>query len=597
MKLSESCSGSGATTEPFSVVAFFREVIKSIPPEAFVIKFSEIQHKCSPDELQLVIDVFLSGLRKKKPNFKAAKQIIFLSKLLDVDTKFSEMLTSTLSSLNWKDDAAQAEYTFNLIHKFTLPVAHHRSSDLEQVVRTFVSNAESIDSEITHLREPLSDFSRDWAPWQGLFCLAQPRLYRHAMSAFERLAFGLWPKLNYTAPHIVRPPEHSAKKIRIGFTVLDLMPMMSGLTERLDKNIFETVFLRPGAVGGSKVASDWVSRADRTVEYSDTDTYSAINTIAQQELDILISGPSVPQIFFPLMARVAHLQMVLLEPNWTDGITNSDYYISWKIAEPEKFRDFYNTPVSLLRHPPYWIESPLSGGKLATSENTDDKIRERLLNLAPQDRFYICANTPPKIHPEMDELIYRILDKDPTSFMVLLRSEHGAAQPVKARLRENLGKHYERIIFLNTLKREDAHALLSAADCCLDSYPLCGMSSSFDGLMLGVPIVTLPVDIPFGRWTAAIYEYIGVSGLTARDKDEYVDIATRMASDKNWRLAKSNELRAKSARYVESEAGFDEFQHFILQAWLRKKAGLPPANWVDGEWQVETAHPAAVSVA
>jgi predicted O-linked N-acetylglucosamine transferase (SPINDLY family) len=310
-----------------------------------------------------------------------------------------------------------------------------------------------------------------------------------------------------------------------------------------------------------------------------------MDTIAKLELDILISGPCVPQIFFPLMARLAHLQMVLLEPNWPDGIKNSDYYISWRLAEPANYKDFYETPVSLLRTPPYWIERSPLDQKTAILQETGNSIRLRLLNLGPADPVYICANTPPKIHPAMDEMFCKLLEMDPAGFLVFLRGEHSPSQILKSRLREKLGRHFEKVIFLNTLEKVDAHALLLSADCCIDSYPICGMSSSFDGIMLGVPIVTLPADIPFGRWTAAIYEYIGVSGLTARNVDDYVSIAMKLAMDKDWRREKSAEVREKSSCYVESMASFDEFQHFIIQSWRRKQAGLPPGNWVAGEWQ------------
>jgi predicted O-linked N-acetylglucosamine transferase (SPINDLY family) len=285
------------------------------------------------------------------------------------------------------------------------------------------------------------------------------------------------------------------------------------------------------------------------------------------------------------MARLAHLHMVLLEPNWPDGIKNSDYYISWRLAEPENYKDFYKTPVSLLQSPPYWIERPTLDEISAISEEAGDGIRRRLLNLGPTDRVYICANTPPKIHPVMDEIFYKLLEMDPAGFLVFMRGEHSPSQILKSRLREKLGQHFDKIIFINTLEKVEAHALLLSADCCIDSYPICGMSSSFDGIRLGAPIVTLSTDIPFGRWTAAIYEYLGVSGLTARNVDEYIDIAIRLATDKDWRLQKSAEIRQKSSLYIESKASFDEFQHFLIQAWRRKQSGLPPASWVAGEWQ------------
>jgi predicted O-linked N-acetylglucosamine transferase (SPINDLY family) len=571
-----------------SALNFYRSAFKYLPPEAFLLKFKDIELKCSTHDYHVLKEEFLEHLREHRVTIESAKLSIFFSRYLDLDVEFSENIFLVLYSLNWGSDDKAEKYLLTLVHKLTLPIAPHHTSELEEIVRKFAIDAQALAQKPMDMTEPISDLGKHWYPWQSLFCLVQPRLYRHAMSAFEMLAFRLWPRLDYIAPHIQHPlasREITNRKIRIGFTVLDSMPMMSGFMELLDKNIFETVFLRPGPIGESRTASDWVARAGTTVEYSDTDAYSAINTIANQELDILISGPSAPQLFFPLMARLAHLHMVLLEPNWPDGIKNSDYYISWQMAEPENYKDFYKTRVSLLQNPPYWIEKSSLGEISAISDETRNNIRQRLLGLGPQERFYICANTTPKVHPVMDEMLYKLLENDPVGYLVFLRGEHAISQALKARLEQKLGIYYKRVIFLNTLKRDDAHSLLLSADCCIDSYPIGGMSSSFDGLMLGAPIVTLPADIPFGRWTAAIYEYIGVSDLTARNIDEYISIAMRLAIDKDWRLKKSAEIREKSSRYIESRVSFDEFQHFIIQAWRRKQAGLPPENWVAGEWQ------------
>lgn len=570
-------------------LSFYRNAFRQTSPDTFILKFHHLESNCHSEAFHVLKEEFLANLRDTEVNFEKAKLLVFLCRYLDIDDDFSQKLFDILYSLDWNKNknSVSSKHLLMVLRKLTLPIAVRHTHELEEAARKFVTDAQTLAEKSIRLDEPISDMGNYWYTWQSLFCLVQPRVYRHAMAAFERLALGLWPRLDYTAPHIHHPPSlrRSTRKIRVGFTVLDAMPMMSGFMELMDRDIFETVYLRPGGAGESRTASDWVARSGTTVEYSDTDVYSAINTIASQELDILISGPSAPQVFFPVMARLAHLQMVLLEPNWPDGTKNSDYYISWQMAEPGNYKDFYKTSVSLMQHPPYWIEASSLGKGSAVSDDTGDTIRQRLLGLRPDDRFYICANTAPKIHLEMDEILYKLLETDANSYLVLLRAEHAMSFPLKARLQERLGRYYKRVIFLNTLKRDDAHSLLLSADCCIDSYPIGGMSSSFDGLMLGVPIVTLPADIPFGRWTAAIYEYIGVSDLTARDIDDYIRIAMRLAIDKDWRLQKSAEIREKSSRYIESKVSFDEFQHFIVEAWRRKQAGLPPENWVAGKWQ------------
>lgn len=580
-------SGVGEAGKPSLALDFYRATFKVVPAEHSLMRFKDVTLNCTPDDVLVLKEELLARLRCNTIPFNRARLSIVLSRIIDLDPDFAEQVFQIFHSMDWGSDDEAKKYVLALINKLTLPMVHGRGAEMNEFTPQFIADARALAQSPMELSEPLSDAGGEFMVWQSLFCLGQPLLYSDAISALETLAFKLWPGLDYTAPHIGHPVASCGpgRKIRIGFTVLDSMPMMSGLMERLDKDVFETVYLRPGKAKDSKTATDWIARAGSTVEYSNTDAYAAMNTIAGQELDILISGPSGPQIFFPVMARLAHLQMVLLEPNWPDGIKNNDYYISWQAAEPENHGDYYKTPVALLRRPPYWIERSALGDIASGSGEPARDIRQRLLGLGPKDRLYICANTHPKIHPVMDEMLSRVLEADPAGSLVFLRGDAATAHPLKLRMKEKLGRLYERVSFVNTLQKNDAHALLLSADCCLDSYPICGMSSSFDGMMLGVPIVTLPSDRPFGRWTAAIYEYIGVSGLTAGNADEYVSIATKLATDKEWRHKKSAEIREKSSRYVESQASFDEFQDFIIQAWRRKQGGLPPGNWVAGEWR------------
>lgn len=575
---------------PQTKLEFYRSTIKSGFHYSFLLHFKTMESECDAASFATLKEEFLSFLNKNPPSLEAAKLMLFFSRYLDVDADYVfrifEILENSTSgeykSIN-KD-----RYLLRLLYELTPPMIPHYEAESASTALNFTTACQKLLSTALELSEPVSDMTNNWTPWQYIFCLGVPELYHEATAAFEKIAFKTWPKLNYVAPHVDNSPRSSKenkRKIRVGFTVHDSMPMMSGLMSRLDKNKFETVYLRPGAAGNSHTAKSWVDRAGKTVEYADLHSYSAIETIASEELDIIISGPCSAAIFYPLMARLAPLQMVLLEPNWTDGLTNADYYISWQLAEPKTPKAFYKSAVSFLQHPPYWIERPLLNADSPISEEARNEVRQRLMGLGPKNRIYLCANTPPKIHPAMDETFLELLRRDDNGTLVFLRGDYPPSRGLKLRLRQKLGKYYERVLFLPTLGKEDAHMLLQSVDCCLDSHPLCGMSSSFDAAMLGVPIVTLPAEIPFGRWTAAIYEYIGIYDLTAANRQEYVEIALRLAADKDWRELKSLELKEKSSSYVESNSSFDEFQDFLIQAWERKVSGLPTANWLSGQWQ------------
>lgn len=576
-----------------SIADFYRAAVDGRSSETFVMNYKEIQRACPPDSFAALKHDVLDALKKVTLPSDKARPLVFFSRYLDLDQDFSSAMWDVLRDQAKSNVAAGAtaetdQHALEMLFQLTPPMVPAEGGRSEEMVRQFVGACHSLARQSIELVEPIGDMSANWTPWQYLFCSGAIHEYSAAIAALESIAFKTWPKLGHTARHVSDDRRRAApsRRIRIGFIVHDSMPMMSGLLSGLDLRVFETVFLRPGKMGRSRAAKDWVLRAERTVEFSDRDTFAAIDTIAAEQLDIIVSGPSVASVFFPMMARLAHLQMVLLEPNWTDGLSNADYYVSWRPAEPEEPKEFYRSKVALLEHPPYYIE------RHAVDEISDDaklELRRRLLGLGPDDRAYLCANTPPKIHPDMDEMFRRLLESDPQGTLVILRAEYPPTKTLKSRLHRKLGKLAERIIFLPTLKQEDAHRLLLSVDCCLDSFPLCGMSSSFDAAMIGVPIVTLPTPIPFGKWTATIYDYICVPGLTAKDKDEYLQIALRLAKDPAWRNKMGAQLRRKAKRFVESTASVGEFADFITHAWDRHLAGLPPADWIGDGWRPPAA--------
>lgn len=582
----EATSSNAAPASILSVEAFYEWASKRAPVD-FIVTFKDFESNVDAAVVDFVKKRFVTFLRESPHPAELARTIVFFSRYLDLNPEFcSDVLDAILDSHRADTEQFRAdERSLRILYDLSPPMVPHYAVEPGKTLRQFISASRTLAEQPVELSNPIVDMTTNWTPWQLIFCRAELELYGESMAEFEKLAFKTWPRLNHVASHVGRnlsPAGKGQRKIRIGFNVHDSMPMMSGLLAHLDPDIFETVFLRPGKPGQTPAAKSWIERAGKTVEFSDIDTYAAIETIEREELDIIVAGPATATSFYPMMAKLATLQMILLEPNWTDGLSNSDYYISWRQAEPEEPSAYYKTAVSFLDHPPYWIEKPaVIGEPWPLAPQVRDEARKRLLNCASDVRVYLCANTPPKVHPEMDDMFRELLERDEKAVLVFLRAEYNN---LRIRLREKLGKSFDRLIFLPALSKDDAHLLLQAVDCCLDSYPLCGMSSSFDGAMLGVPIVTLPSRIPFGRWTAAIYDYINVSGLTAKDKHDYIDIALKLASDSIWRGEKALELRQKSARYVESRDSSKAFETFLLEAWNRRVQGLKPANWINGRW-------------
>lgn len=456
------------------------------------------------------------------------------------------------------------------------------------------SYSHDLDSDLSSKWETISDLSRykmqlsnplselpTWTPWVGAFIQAPRTPLWKTVSKLLPLVEDTWPIVKFVAPHTLFAADPS-RRIRIGFLFHSSMPMVSGFLPFFAKSGFETFFIYPKDEASSNEGTKWASLSDHSLEISPRDLSAGIQKVSNLELDILISGPSMTSMWFLNLARVARIQAILLEPAWIDGSPNLDYYISWRLAEPLSYGQEFASAVALLDSPPYWIEK--SNAEIFHEENFRVEVLERLLDWKPSERIYLCASTLVKLHPEMDYVIEGILKNDLFARVVFFRGEHLGGDSLKARLRHRLGGMFERVVFLNSLPSSDAHALLQSVHCVFDSFPITGMSSSFDGLKLGVPIVTLESEISFGKWTSAIYKYLGVEGLSTTSKSEFINICLNLAADSEMREAYSKSIKSQISKLITSEVSANDLVNFIKSAWDRYIAGERPADWFDSGW-------------
>lgn len=498
------------------------------------------------------------------------------------DFRFRDLLCTGIiqhwSSLN-SIDHAKAVFKVKLLRLFWAPLVFENDIDDEEFVRNFCSECRKLGGEAMELNDPVADLGPTCIPWQAIYTRAVPHMYSDASTALHDLCARVWPKLTWTASHVSGPRSEN-RKIKVGFTCLDFMPMISGLMERLDGEKFEKIYLRPPYPGpASETARNWLARADRTVELPVDSVRSVQEAIAAEKLDIIVAGPSLPMSIYPMMARLAPIQITIIEPNWCDNFPNSDYYITWASAEPRDFKRYHRSAVALFQNPPYWLEMQPQTVRPTTVAPSD------LLTDAPShQRVYVCPTQPAKLHPSFDEVLRALLVKDPDGIVVFLRMDNSVGDAIQNRMKKSLGSLSERLVFLPALRPEEAHALLGSVDCVLDAYPLGGMSSSFIAAAIGTPTVSLPAEMPFGKWMGAIYAYVGVEDLTAGSPEQYAEIAYRLASDSEWRESKATEIRSKRSALVEREASAEEFERFLLSAAQRQSDGHQPTDWVNGDW-------------
>ena len=88
----------------------------------------------------------------------------------------------------------------------------------------------------------------------------------------------------------------------------------------------------------------------------------------------------------------------------------------------------------------------------------------------------------------------------------------------------------------------------------LDTSRWSGGNTALDALACGLPIVALPGRFMRGRQSMAMLEQAGMPELIARDDEDYVRIAARLATDREWRGMLAARIRRGSERLFDDAA-------------------------------------------
>lgn len=349
------------------------------------------------------------------------------------------------------------------------------------------------------------------------------------------------PHLAWTAPHIGRPRQKGGR-LRLGFVSANLIRhsvgrMFGGFIEHLKPDHFEKIILRPP--GKVDQFGELLNRSAECAITLPADIAEARRVIADLELDILFYADigMDPFTYYLAFSRLAPVQM-----NWpghpmTSGISTVDYFVTSSLVEAPDHRDHYSEePILLSRVPTCFPRAPADLPAIGRSA----------LGLPEAARLYVCPMTLYKFHPDLDAIIAGILDRDRDGKLVLIARDSYWYRAMIARMSKSVPDLSGRLITLPWLASQPFLALMKTADVILDTVHVCGANTSLDAFSYGAPIVTRLDRFLRGRLTAAMYAQMGYTDLVAKTDDAYIDLAVRLANDREFRRAASDTILARN---------------------------------------------------
>jgi protein O-GlcNAc transferase len=225
----------------------------------------------------------------------------------------------------------------------------------------------------------------------------------------------------------------------------------------------------------------------------------------------------------PLVAgyRPAPVQVSMFDAA-TSGLAEIDYLITDAILSPPDSRERFTERLAYLP------------GLLNFSRLVAPPVAA-LPALARGTIAFGSFNNPAKLNQTTIALWAKVMTAVPQSTLTLKYLSRYADLALRARLRAAFGAagiDPSRIAFLSTPDDGGAHlAAYGAVDIALDPTPFKGVTTTFDALWMGVPVVTLAGDTMMARMAASVVAGAGLDETIARSPDDFVARALALARD------------------------------------------------------------------
>jgi predicted O-linked N-acetylglucosamine transferase (SPINDLY family) len=297
--------------------------------------------------------------------------------------------------------------------------------------------------------------------------------------------------------------------------------------------------------------------------------------IRRDQIDILVdlAGHTAGHRLLTFARKPAPIQVTYLGYPNTTGLKQIDYRITDAIADPISptqdsglsTQHSFHTETLLHLNRCAWCYQP-------------PEVAPPITPRAENPITFGSFNTLAKLTPKTLDLWAQILNNLPTAHLVL--KAHGTEDPSA---RERILNHFStqninpsRITLLGRQPTQALHLeAYNQIDIALDTFPYHGTTTTCDALWMGVPVITLAGDRHVSRVGVSLLTTVGLEDLIAKTPEEYIDIATTLASDRDRLIDLRQTLRQRMKQSPLTDAPslareFESTFRTIFRAWCSR---------------------------
>ncbi|MDA9216771.1 hypothetical protein N9O68_01045 [Candidatus Pelagibacter ubique] len=309
------------------------------------------------------------------------------------------------------------------------------------------------------------------------------------------------------------------RKIKLAFLSADIKnehsiaAFLKTVIKNVNKDKFELIlFSNSNKNKEDETPPDLKIYFDKWINIQNLNDIEAINIIRKNNINIMIDlmGLSSLNRLSLFKNRLAPIQVLWLGYNNTSGLSQMDYLI----ADPNLIKKnevkFYSEKILFL--PNIW--NCHSGFSTLRKENPTPLINNKHITFG-------SFNNTNKISDEVVSVWSNILKSINNSRLIIKSSHVYSDEILKEKFEKN--KVLNQIIFLDRKSSFKEHIdEYKKIDLALDTFPYNGVTTSFEAIWMGVPILTLKGFNPNSRAGESINKNLNMNYLIADNKDEYV---------------------------------------------------------------------------
>ncbi|MCA1938591.1 MAG: tetratricopeptide repeat protein [Dechloromonas sp.] len=341
-------------------------------------------------------------------------------------------------------------------------------------------------------------------------------------------------------PVLPRMRPAAPDRIRLAYLAADfrnhpLFDILMPILKLHDRQRFEILLFSTGPDDGSVERERLVGQADRFIDLSQLDDDAKAGRIVAEAPDIIVdlSGYTLHAAPVVLARRLAPVQFSYAGFLCSQGAPWIDYAVLDRYWLPESERQWWTERI--VHAPLFPLVRPARAVDLRTATPLPSGVRPS--ELPAGQAFVFCAfHSTWKVNPPSFALWMQLLQRSEDSVLWLLAEDERVRRNYRNAAHEH-GVDPARLCFAAPLAHREHLLRLRHADLFLDTLGCGAHTTAAEALVLGLPVVTRAGVAVHERYAAALLIDAGLSDLVAGTVEDYLDIASRLASDTRYHQA------------------------------------------------------------